>query len=312
MVSIAHQQKLAVASLATLRLFILPVLVAVLAAINLTSEIFQTAQATMLAALAISIAGLPHGTLDVQIAARRLGRSDLQTKIAIFTGYCGVAAGVAFLWMTAPELALVAFLAISAVHFSEDWRSGVDPFLGMMAGVALIALPALTHMDEVASIFTMLTGGPSGGTVAALLACVSAPAAFGCLVFAYCAHQRGDTKSAVDVLSCLAATLCLPPLIAFAVFFCGLHSLRHLSAMLDETDGLDKSKRAMIIAAMLLLSAALGLALFFRKSFPLVEDGVISSIFMLISILTVPHFIVDMVTSPSRARCVKYESLRAL
>ncbi len=248
---------------------------------------------TMLAALAIVMAGIPHGTLDVEIAAIRFGLSGGAKKLAIVAAYGACALLMALLWWQIPELALTAFLVISIIHFSADWRGGIDPFLSMMVGWALIALPALSHPQAVAAIFEMLTGNQNGATIAALLACSAVPAVLGSLVFAFWCWQNGEPRNVADIGSCLVAALFLPPLIAFAVFFCGLHSPRHMVDALRETSGLSPIKKAAIIAAVTALSVGLGVAYFFGDHASTFNSAAIRSAFILLSTLTVPHFILE-------------------
>ena len=276
-----------------LRLWILPFLAVGLILADVAIIELNSVQATMIAAVFIVIVGIPHGTLDVEIASTRFGKSDASGKIAILGGYLVCAAGMAACWMFAPAIALAVFLVISIVHFGLDWRGGADPFLAMMVGWALIALPALSHPQEVSDIFAILTGSPTGSTISALLACAAAPAALGSLVFAFWAFKNNERQNAVDVIACMAAAIFLPPLIAFAVFFCGLHSPRHMAEALRESAGISSTKKGAIITAVFSLSLALGVLLFLGQSDLQVESGVIRTAFMLISILTVPHFVLE-------------------
>ncbi len=276
-----------------LRLWILPFLAVGLILADVAIIELNSVQATMIAAVFIVIVGIPHGTLDVEIASTRFGKSDASGKIAILGGYLVCAAGMAACWMFAPAIALAVFLVISIVHFGLDWRGGADPFLAMMVGWALIALPALSHPQEVSDIFAILTGSPTGSTISALLACAAAPAALGSLVFAFWAFKNNERQNAVDVIACMAAAIFLPPLVAFAVFFCGLHSPRHMAEALRESAGISSTKKGAIITAVFLLSLAIGVLLFLGQSDLQVESGVIRTAFMLISILTVPHFVLE-------------------
>ena len=276
-----------------LRLWILPFLAVGLILADVAIIELNSVQATMIAAVFIVIVGIPHGTLDVEIASTRFGKSDASGKIAILGGYLVCAAGMAACWMFAPAIALAVFLVISIVHFGLDWRGGADPFLAMMVGWALIALPALSHPQEVSDIFAILTGSPTGSTISALLACAAAPAALGSLVFAFWAFKNNERQNAVDVIACMAAAIFLPPLVAFAVFFCGLHSPRHMAEALRESAGISSTKKGAIITAVFLLSLAIGVLLFLGQSDMQVESGVIRTAFMLISILTVPHFVLE-------------------
>ena len=276
-----------------LRLWILPFLAGGLILADAITGGLNSAQATMVAALAIVIVGIPHGTLDVEIASARFGKTNASGKIAILAGYLACAAGMALCWFAAPAIALSFFLIISIIHFGLDWRGGADPFLAMMVGWALIAMPALSHPQAVSDIFALLTGSPTGSTISALLACAAAPAALGSLVFAFWAFKNNERQNAIDVIACLAAAILLPPLIAFAVFFCGLHSPRHMAEALRDSTGISAVKKSFIIAAVFLLSLAIGVLLFVEQSDLQIEASVIRTAFTLISILTVPHFILE-------------------
>ena len=276
-----------------LRLFALPAATLLLIIIDRFWGGMNSTHANMLAAVAIVLAGIPHGTLDVEIAAAHFGQKGIAGKAMIIASYLGCAAAMVLLWVLIPELALVSFLIISIVHFSRDWRGGVDPFLAMMVGWALVALPALASPDDVATIFAALTGA----IIAALLGAASVPAALGSLVFAYWAFSHNDKQSALEVIACIAAALLLPPLIAFAVFFCGLHSPRHMADALRETGTLSFVKKAAIIAAVSALSLGLGVLMFLYQGDIPADMGVIRSAFVLISTLTVPHFILEHILS---------------
>jgi Brp/Blh family beta-carotene 15,15'-monooxygenase len=283
-----------------LRLFALPAATLLLVIIDSFWAGMNSTHANMLAAVAIVLAGIPHGTLDVEIAAAHFGQKGIAGKAMIIASYLGCAAAMVLLWVLIPELALVSFLIISIVHFSRDWRGGVDPFLAMMVGWALVALPALASPDDVATIFAALTGNQNGAIIAALLGAASVPAALGSLVFAYWAFSHNDKQSALEVLACIAAALLLPALVAFAVFFCGLHSPRHMADALRETGALSSIKKAVIIAAVSALSLGLGVLMFLYQGDVPADMGVIRSAFILISTLTVPHFILEHILSDKK------------
>ena len=280
----------------SLRLWALPLVTALLILADLFWVGLDSDYMTMIAAIAIVLAGIPHGTLDAEIAAIHFGRNSVAGRAKIIAAYIGCASAMILLWTLAPELALISFLIISIVHFSRDWRGGVDPFLAMMVGWALVALPALARPAEVAVIFETLTGNLNGAIIAALLACASVPAALGSLVFAYWAYTNDDTQSAIEVIACMVGALFLPPLIAFAIFFCGLHSPRHMADALRETGALSPSKKFVIVAAVSALSLGLGAVIYASGSAVSFDAGIVRSAFVLISTLTVPHFILEHLT----------------
>ena len=288
------------AASSVLRLSVLPAVTAGLIIVSLGFGPLGSASFTALCALAIAVFGIPHGTLDVEIAVLRFGLIGRMGRVKIIGGYVACAAIIAGLWLVAPEFALCLFLFVSIVHFSRDWHGSADPFLSLMVAWALVATPALTRPTEVAAIFDILTGNQNGRIIADLLACACVPALLGCLTFAFWSFQNGEFRTATEVLTCLVATLFLPPLLAFGVFFCGLHSPRHMADALTETGALSKRKRIAIITAVFLLSAGGGVMLLAGQGFVPAETGIIRSAIILISILTVPHFTLETFLLPAR------------
>jgi beta-carotene 15,15'-dioxygenase len=293
MTALALQKSIDSAHPPKLRLWALPLITAILILIDQFGFGFNENQLTVAAALFIVIAGIPHGTLDVEIASKHFGHSTLSGKTAIIAAYLGVSVLMLLLWILLPEAAWVSFLVISIIHFGKDWRDGVDPFLAMMVGWALVSLPALSHPSGVGAIFEMLTGNSNGMIIAQLLACASVPAVLGSLVFAYWAYTQKDFKSAIEVVSCMIASIFLMPLVAFAIFFCGLHSPRHMAEAMRDTSSISPIKRAVVIAAVFALSIGMGVLFFLGQGNVAVDTGLIRTAFVLISTLTVPHFLLE-------------------
>ncbi len=254
---------------------------------------YNNALSAMIAAVAIIIFGIPHGALDIEVAATRFGRSSTFGKVQITAAYLGAAMFMALFWFAAPSLALTSFLVVSVVHFSADWRTRVDPFLSLMVGWALIALPALANLDSVGAIFSLLTGDQSGAIIAALLACSAVPAVLGSAVYIGLAFKQGRNRDAIDLACCLTAMAILPPLISFALFFCCLHSPRHLIDAVQGAGEITLRQKALIAAAVIIFTIGLGVLLFVFSGTASVDTNIIRTAFLLLSILTVPHFILE-------------------
>ena len=283
-----------------LRLWPIPLLVSGLIAADSFYTSLGGVHLTVAAALAIIVAGIPHGTLDIEIAAMRFRHRRGMARAQLTLGYLACAAAMGLCWLAAPAAALGLFLIISIVHFSQDWAPAGEPFLATMVGWSLIAMPALSHPQDVAAIFALLTTDVSGGAMASVLAITAAPAALGTLVYALSAWSRGKPRAAVHALSCLIAALFLPPLIGFAIFFCLLHSPRHMRDAIRETRAISCVRRHVIVVAVTLLALALGVVMFAAQTMLRIEDGVIRTAFILLSILTVPHFVLERALAGTR------------
>jgi beta-carotene 15,15'-dioxygenase len=271
---------------------LIPALI-VLVGLNTLSGSLSSPAATAAFAIVILLCGIPHGALDIEIVAQNLGRTSGIFKLGYIAVYISLAAAMAGLWFLFPNLALVVFLGISIVHFGRDWRLEEEPFLGFMVGGALIALPALSHNSEVSALFDILTGSRAGQAIADGLACISLPPLLSSLVFCGVAIKQRRTPIAVDVAICLVAAVILPPLAAFAIFFCGLHSPRHFSDALQEADDLSVWKKAMIITSVTALALGMGALVFVHGSTASVDTGIVRTAFVLLSILTLPHFLLE-------------------
>ena len=95
-----------------------------------------------LTAVLMLIGGLPHGAFDIAIAQSVL-KLQPSAAAAFFLAYVGVAAAMMVLWAVAPVTTLCLFLALSAVHFGEDWRMLDSGLLRAMAGASVLCIPAL-------------------------------------------------------------------------------------------------------------------------------------------------------------------------
>jgi beta-carotene 15,15'-dioxygenase len=285
------------AALISVRRWFIPASVLVLGVANHFWVAIDGLVATAITAAIILLVGIPHGTLDVEIAALRFGRQDVGGKLKIIVAYLACAAAMALLWAILPSLALIVFLALSIVHFGADWREDGDGFFAMMVGWALIAAPALFHPDSVAAIFEMLTSDHNGAAIAALLACSSIPAIGGSLIFAAKAINRTDHLNGINVLSCLVAAVVLPPLAGFAVFFCGLHSPRHLAEAIEQSGATSLKIKILIGCAVMALSLGAAALLFLHYGPVQPTASIIRTVFVLLSILTVPHFILEQLQS---------------
>jgi beta-carotene 15,15'-dioxygenase len=281
--------------------FVFPATAAVLIGASLMGSWLDATLSTLIATAVILFAGIPHGALDIEVAMKRFGKSSRRDKSVITLFYLGGAALMAVFWWMSPPVALVIFLAISVIHFGGDWNGRVDPFLAAMIGWAIISMPALFHMNEVNVLFGLLTDEQDNGAIAALLACTAVPAFLGSLVFTWLAVMRGDTHVALNVFTCLVSAIFLPPLIGFALYFCLLHSPRHMVEAFSQSGPLSPITKVMTCAAVTALSFGLGALLYNGLGASATEGGVVRAGFMLLSILTVPHFALELMMDAKNA-----------
>lgn len=261
------------------------------------------AQVIVLGVLA-AVLGLPHGALDPLIA-RRLGLWKGPAGFAVFNlAYLGAVVAVVLLWLLNPIASLVVFLAVSAVHFGADWNGDRPVWLRITAGVGLLSLPSLGHRAEVSGLYETLA--PGGGEAISTVQFWIAPVALvGMLIGAGLAIRRRPNESVELVLAALLAVVA-PPLVFFAIYFCALHSVRHLrSGFRAESRGRLTALIVVLYTAVPILGAVAVLLVSLSVG-PVVavDDRLLQVVFIGLAGLTVPHMILVGLESRRSTRSV--------
>jgi len=251
-------------------------------------------QAAVLGVLVATL-GLPHGALDPLIA-RRAGLWRTPLGFAGFNlGYLGIVALVVGVWLLAPTASLVGFLVVSGVHFGADWNGGRSVVLRSLTGVGLLTLPAFAHHDEVAGIYRTLAG-TGGGVVANVQSWLGPVAIVAMLIGAALALRRRPTDT-LEIMLATTLALVAPPLIFFALYFCALHSARHLRHGFAEERGSGRLAVLITVTYTVVPIVAVGIltAVFMGDFAPggsLAEGWIIRLVFIGLAALTVPHMLV--------------------
>lgn len=238
----------------------------------------------------IVLLGVPHGAFDTIFAWRLYGIRSPLAWVAFVMAYLLLAAGVVALWMVAPAVFLLGFLLISAVHFSGDPTEGTPWLTRLLYGGSVLVLPALFYPGEMGRLFGMLVGP---GTAAMVMPWIR-PVAWIWLPgvgLAVLRQARSDPRGALEIGSAALLALAAPPLVSFTLFFCGMHSARHILRTIDYSGR--ASARVLIVAALLPMAGVLAVsavAWHFLKGIPL-EARVVQIVFVGLAALTVPHMI---------------------
>ena len=260
---------------------------ACLAAVAVTGVPLAGPAATLIATCIFLGGGLPHGAYDIALLARasRLGLYGLGLAVG---GYVAIAAVMAMLWVAAPLIALLVFVAVAAVHFGEDWTMIDEPLLKVAAGTAIIAAPAIGHPAEVARLFVMMVAGPGGETVARVLIAVAPVALLVTGVGIVAAWRTGARQWATATVLAISALVLAPPVAGFALFFVFLHSPRHLAAA-RITLGAVSHRWWLATGAAMSLAAGGGWLIFAMGLARHLPADVTAQAFQLLATVALPH-----------------------
>lgn len=261
---------------------------------------------------AVALIGLPHGAYDLEVARRifapRLGR---WWWVCFGAGYLAFAFVALGLWAIAPLIALAILLIGGAAHWGLDDLEDVPrnraatAWLAMSRGAIPVAAPMFFHAEEVSTVFATLLGTPvAASTVQSLGLAWGLIALPGIVASVWWSHGRVNfarlriiAEPAVLMLWFAAA----PPLLAFTMYFCFWHAVRHSlrsTLQAEPVGGLRRALLAYLRAAALptvltWLLAAVAAAMFLRDT--ALTEGIWSATFMGLFALAVPHILLEVI-----------------
>ena len=224
--------------------------------------------------------GVSHGSLD-HVKGKKLFNILNISKISIFYfSYILIAILVIIIWIIIPFISLMCFLLVASYHFGKEdtqflmnENSYFNQLLFFLKGLLIIAAPMFFHFDETIIIFKLLLVDNEIFystlefievnkilPIAIILSSLSSICLF---------LRKFEIKKFIvflDYFSILVLNYCLTPLVAFTIYFCFLHSIRHNITLIYEIDKNDFKN---------------GLKVFFQKALPLT---VLTAIFCLIGL----------------------------
>ncbi len=239
---------------------------------------------------AIFFLGVPHGALDTVFAKKMYRLNTPLGWLVFLVAYGVLAAVVVLIWWYAPLFFLASFLVISAFHFSGDPVIALPIGARILYGGAVIVLPALLHAPQVAALFSQLIGVAAASDLASFLQALGLLwlVADGVLIVAV---LRRDRCAAYEILGVVLLATFAPPLIAFTVFFCGMHSPRHFLRthyLMSDVPAMVLIRAALIPTVACFFGSVLAMSML---TYLAIDDRLMRIIFIGLAALTVPHML---------------------
>ncbi len=253
----------------------------------------------MISLAVVMMIGLPHGALDGAVATA-VGYGKSSRDIAKFSiSYVLIAAIVVAVWMVIPIFSLTLFLLISMVHFGlgdHNAKSTLGKYIQVIChgGLVVVVIPHF-HYPSVEPIFMTLTGVVHSSQLSSLWGLLILLGGIFCIsALLYAGLAIRYTSLRIRFLEFLLLTVILaslPPLTGFALYFCGVHTVRHVKNILAALNTHDADMTILPLTAIftVLTWGAAGLILVFRPDAITFNDVVLRLIFIGLAALTVPH-----------------------
>lgn len=242
--------------------------------------------------LLILFIGLPHGALDILLIYRLYQRVSSEIIWALF-GYLGITIISLVIWLWVPYWAFISFLIISSIHFGLRDTSYMGESVSrnlpvIIYGSTTIILVPLFHAEEVTKIFEIFVG--MNALKLTRMLCWIAPLWVMGVIWLSLKKDEYRKKVLWEFSLITAMLAILPPLWGFAIYFCFVHALRHLS---DARSVLGPfhllMKFSSFLVAGLSIAAILGAA--FATTQLRFDDAFVKATFIGLAALTIPHML---------------------
>ena len=250
----------------------------------------------------ISIIGVSHGSLDHIKGYKLMKFYKINNRYLFYPIYIFCCLLVIFFWKMFPFISLILFLLVASYHFGKEdscvgsvIKKKFINILYLLKGLLVVIAPLLFHTEETLQIFQILSVNlilpHENYLLVSLLISFIAN-----LIIMNSSNNEGFLLA--DWVTILTLNVFFSPLVAFTIYFCFLHSVRHSFGLIYEMDkknfkaGLNKFvKKALpltVITAVLFI-----LSVYILTNYYVLDDAILKVIFIGLASLTFPHILLE-------------------
>jgi len=256
--------------------------------------------------------GVSHGSLDHQKGKKLFEILNIKRIFIFYLLYILIAILVIIIWINMPSISLIIFLIVASFHFGKedtqfliDENSYFNQLLFLFKGLLIILAPIFFHFNETVSIFKLLL--VDNEIFYSTLAFIEANKVLPILIILstfssiYLFLKKFENKKFTiffDYFSILILNYYLSPLVAFTIYFCFLHSIRHSISLIYEIDNENFTnsfkvftKKALPLTILTAIFCLMGLYLL-NFSYDL-HSSILKIIFIGLASLTFPHILLE-------------------
>ena len=262
--------------------------------------------------LLILIIGVSHGSLDHIKGRKLLKIFQINNIITFYTSYFLLAVTIIILWVLLPTIVLIAFLVVASFHFGKedtqfliDNNSYLNQFLFFLKGSLVILAPLYFNFNETVSIFKLLLIENESFYQSLNVIENNNFLIFGIVLSTlsniFLFFKKFELRKFTiffDYFSIIIINMHFSPLIAFTIYFCFLHSIRHSISLITELDQeslrngllvfIKKATPLTILTAIFCL-----IGLYFLNNNYNLDSAILKLIFIGLASLTFPHILLE-------------------
>jgi Brp/Blh family beta-carotene 15,15'-monooxygenase len=250
----------------------------------------------------ISIIGVSHGALDHVKGYKLIKIYKINNKYFFYPVYIFCCLLVIFFWIIFPSVTLILFLLVASYHFGkEDSCVGsvikkrfINLFY-LFKGSVVVVAPLFFHTEETLQIFKILGDN---------LILIHENFLISLLIISFIANftimlwSNNSGFFLADWVTIFALNTFFSPLVAFTIYFCFLHSVRHSFGLIYEIndknfkDGFNKFlKKALPLT--LVTAILFVVSIYILTNYYVLDDAILKVIFIGLASLTFPHILLE-------------------
>jgi len=264
--------------------------------------IYEAPFLTAICFFLIATIGISHGALDNIKGFKVLKFYGIKKKYFFYLTYIFLSLLVILFWIFFPLLILCLFLIIASYHFGKEDSQFVitkkrkfHDLSFLLKGSIVVLAPLMFHTEETIKIFEILN---------VQLTLINKDILLPFIILSLLSHllvvnfKGGHYAVYCDWITIIILNWFFDPLIAFTIYFCFLHSVRHSISLIYELNknNFKKGLKEFIKKA-LPLTIITGfiylIAVFFIANSYSLNDAILKVIFIGLASLTFPHILLE-------------------
>ena len=250
----------------------------------------------------ISIIGVSHGALDHIKGYKLMEVYKINNKYLFYPVYIFCCLLVIFFWIIFPSVTLILFLLVASYHFGKEdscvgsiiKKKFINLFY-LFKGSVVVVAPLFFHTEETLQIFKIL-GDNLIMTHENFLVSLLLISFIANIFIMQWSNNSGFFLA--DWVTIFTLNIFFSPLVAFTIYFCFLHSVRHSFGLIYEINkkkfknGLKKFlKKALPLTLVTAILFIFGV--YILTNYYVLDDAIMKVIFIGLASLTFPHILLE-------------------
>ena len=249
--------------------------------------------------------GISHGALDHLKGYKLLDKYKITNNVIFYLSYLLIGSTFIFLWLVFPSFTLLFFLIVAIYHFGKEdliYSDKPNFFKFFLLGSPIILAPLSFHFEETLNIFKILYI-ENQNFINALYFFEEKNIFIILLILflifgLYFAGYENMKQFLLEKAGIIILNFTCHPLIAFTIYFCFLHSIRHSFKLSNELnkkdfkkgfrDFLNKALPLTLVTAILFI-----VCLIILTNYYVLNEAIYKVIFIGLASLTFPHILLE-------------------